>query len=95
MMQIPTTSDVTDTELPGAFLAAVAGAAEAEGIGGLVTVSTALEEVYLVNRTHQVASFRVYMHKLSYHYAEGPLPYGHLTITAALFWPKKSHSFPY
>jgi len=55
-MQIPTTSDATDTELPGAFLAAVA---EAAGVGGLVTVSTALEEVYLSNRTHQVTSFRV------------------------------------
>ena len=49
-IQIPTTSDATDTELPGAFLAAAAEAAEAAGVGGLVTVSTALEDVYLVKQ---------------------------------------------
>jgi len=37
---------------------AVAEATEAEVVGGLVTVSTALEEVYLLNRKHQ--GFRVY-----------------------------------
>jgi len=88
-MQIPTTSDATDTELPGAFLAAVAGAAEAAGVGGLVTVSTALEEVYLVKRTHQVASFRVYIHKLSYHYAEGPCLMATSLIRLLYSGPKK------
>ena len=49
-MQIPTTSDATDTELPGAFLAAVAEAAEAAAVGALVTVSTVLEDMYLVKQ---------------------------------------------
>ena len=52
-IQIPTTSEATDTELPGAFLVAAAEAAEAAGVGGLVTVSTALEDVYLVKQETQ------------------------------------------
>ena len=67
-IQIPTTSDATDTELPGPFLMAVVEAVEAAAVGGLVTVSTALEEVYLVKQNTSSSKFQVYMYELSHHY---------------------------